>query len=171
MSILIVSWGQNSDFSFAFHIRSSRNFCRCADAILTGNRITKLKAITDENVFPSVKCEVSFPHSTIRITAAQYARVIVVSTKQMEIHKACRRRFFGTNFEASEVGGGAVSQTDVYSPASAVMASSAALIFWLYKESAGISTRTDTNWSPGMSIGSPSPTPSSSFLANAGASG
>lgn len=45
--------------------------------------------------------------------ATQNSSIVVVRTQKMEIHKACRRRFFGTNFEASEVGGGAVSQTDV----------------------------------------------------------
>lgn len=113
MSILIVSWGQNTNFSFAFHISSGRNFCGCADAVLTGDRVTKFKAIADKNVFPCVKCEVSFPHSAIRITTAQNACVIVVSAKEMEIHKACSRGFFGTNFEASKVGCVALSQTDV----------------------------------------------------------
>ncbi|WP_139157931.1 hypothetical protein [Enterobacter hormaechei] len=89
MSILIVSWGQNTNFSFAFHISSGRNFCGCADAVLTGDRVTEFKAIADKNVFPCVKCEVSFPHSAIRITTAQNACVIVVSAKEMEIHKAC----------------------------------------------------------------------------------
>ncbi|MGM8381292.1 hypothetical protein [Enterobacter hormaechei] len=74
---------------------------------------TEFKAIADKNVFPCVKCEVSFPHSAIRITTAQNACVIVVSAKEMEIHKACSRGFFGTNFEASKVGCVALSQTDV----------------------------------------------------------
>jgi hypothetical protein len=109
MSILIVSWGQNSNFSFAFHISSRRYFCRCADAVLAGNWITKFKAIADKNVFPCVKCEVSFPHGAIRIAAAKDACVIVVGAKKMKINEACRRGFFRTNFEASEVGCDAIS--------------------------------------------------------------
>ena len=102
-------------------IVGSPNVSRCygfdstlgADAILTGDGVTKFKAIANKNVFPCVKCEVSFPHGTTRITTAQDARVIVVGAKKMKIDEACRRGFFRTNFEASEVGCSAVSQTDV----------------------------------------------------------